>query len=203
MAMLTQDLLNGLKVREDFDRIVDAGGIFIIFANRWETQKFTVGTSFERRIIPQRSKEISNYEFLTATSYINCVQIGSDHGSEVLLGDDLFKYARIAPFLSKHRGNAQYSCTAGPGTDRDQEWITLFKNKYDDPLGGVLLPNAKRAGSIFIFPVIQDKPSFLADFIEQFLPEMAPKLFPDFEQGNWVNLQEYELPDDQATSERD
>ncbi len=187
--------LSSFWLRDDFDRILNTGGIFLIFADRFEVEKFHWGYSNKYYgFVSESSETLNNWGFLSLTSYSNYINIKPDHGSIISLSENISKDWFISYLLSRYLDGASYDCTVEPGYHIDnEEWISLLRNKFDTSVGGVFLPNEDREGYVFILPNILDKTTFILEFIDEFLPSIAPKLFPEIEKDSWINFPEYQL----------
>ena len=77
-------LLNASFLQKDFDRILNTGGVFVVFANRFEIQDFRWGHRYGRRDFSNEERnQISNWSFLSLTRYTNYLSVGDDHGARV------------------------------------------------------------------------------------------------------------------------
>ncbi len=187
-------LLNASFLQKDFDRILNTGGVFVVFANRFEIQDFRWGHRYGRRDFSNEERnQISNWSFLSLTRYTNDLSVGDDHGAMIKLSESLDKGSLLAQLLSKYLDDAKYDCTVAPGYDSEREWVSLLENKFGSSVGCVIVSNERRKGLLFIFPDIADKATFTREFIDQVLPDIAPKLFPYLEGAHWINRPEYEL----------
>lgn len=189
--------INGNAVSDDFDRILNAGGIFIIFARGYETQEFlwgNVSSGLYGQGFHEEFKDThSNWSFLSLTTYSNNLKVTNDHGSMMSLVDDLTRDSAIAQILSRYLSDSTYSCTIEPGYGTENEWLPLVVNKFGATVSSVIVPTDKSKGFVFLFPDIKNKAQFLVDFVTEYLPSAVPNLFPEVEKVTWVNQPEYEL----------
>ena len=167
-----------------FDRILSNGGIFIIFAAEKEFVHARVlkGTS------DVRESDLDNWGFLSLVDGVQLV-IRKFQGNEVLV-DEMRKtwLARLARYVER----ATIDCTFL--TYLGERWQALAKNKFGDDVAGVILPNERNRGLIFIFPNIENKSEFLVEMLTTILPDVSPQLFPFFEGQRWLMDDVYELP---------
>lgn len=193
-GLVNPRILTGYQLREDFDRILDTGGVFVIFANSLEVETFQWGHFYGHMFVAQgRSENISNWDMLSLTSDRN-ISIGGDHGSTIALSEDISRLKILSRILLQHLDGVSYDCTIGLKYSRDKNtWMTLLKNKFGDSVGSVFLPDENRNGYIFIFPNILNKTSFVLDFIHELLPEVVPGLYPETDKNSWTESPEYQL----------
>lgn len=184
-------LLMGRMIQSDFDRILHSGGVFVIFASPIEKQDYYWGDQGYARRDTQQSFELENWNFLSIFDYL---VVGVDHGSSVYISEDLDKGAALTRLLAEHLDSVEYNCTVGMLSYKTEEWRCLLKNKYNHCIGGVIGPKENREGWVFILPDLEDKATFVANLVDQVLPSIVPKLFPEIESASWVVRPEYEFP---------
>jgi hypothetical protein len=170
------------EYQEDFDRILEYGGVFVIFATprfyqitKWAYQDYFGNLKDDIRI------KHDNWSFLSAFKYLG---INKSHGEEIS------STAEAASLLSEQINQAEYHCTFKPNNLGDN-WLTLAENKFAEPISGSIRFSK---GKIFIFPHFQDKSRFIVEFFNDFLPQLSPHLFPNLERGRWIESPEYEIP---------
>lgn len=186
--------LIGNYVQNDFNRILNTGGIFIIFADKRDEDKFFLGRGNGYNWHKEKEEIDSNWSFLGLMDDSNYFKVNDDHGSMINFTDKLQKGSLLMQFLPKYIEKTKYDCTIFPGHLIKDNWISLMENKFSGPVGSVITPNKFREGYVFIFPDIGDKASFLSELIDQVLPEIVPRLYPEREKFNWIIRPEYELP---------
>lgn len=190
-------LLRGNFLKSDFDRILNARGVFVIFADSLYTQRYIFGhKNYFDNFEDWREIVCSNWDFLTSTSNTNEThkKVINDYGATILLADKLPKSNPITLLLSKHLEEATYNCTLSLNLFFEQEWIPLLKNKYGNDVAGLLIPSERRLGWIIVLPDIKDKATFTTSLIDEVLPSIVPSLFPEKEYLSWINKSEYCLP---------
>lgn len=181
-------------IRDDFDRILSEGGVFVIFADRYEPYRYLWGHSTHRGgINVERELNTNNWSLLSLTFLENNLHVGSDHGTEIFPSDSLSEKVPLARLLSKHLRDAKYDCTLRSGTRTSDIWVSLLINKFGDSVGGAFALREEEGGLVLILPDVQDKESFLVELIDQVVPEIAPRLYPDLERASWIFRPEYEL----------
>jgi hypothetical protein len=177
------------KVRERFDRILEGGGAFVIFADAQQHQELQFA-----RLSGGQFPELYDcepfagdiWDFLSACSALT---VGDDHGEEMNPWDTTHNLGKL---VAAHLQESRFNCTIHGGYWEDLEWINLCQNKYGEPVGVAWLQPNK--GTIIVVPQLDDKVAFLTNLFTDVLPELAPHLFPDIVRGKWTQRLEYELP---------
>ncbi|MBN1804425.1 MAG: hypothetical protein JW837_04180 [Sedimentisphaerales bacterium] len=176
--------------KRNSERIINHGGIFVIFAepresltyynpdNREDTQLYT-----------------DNWCFLSCLNESH-IKFIHDNGHEVQIEDaeeDIIKSV-----LAKHIKEIEFSCILERDYETNEEnWITLANNKFGQIISAAIFintENEKRPSWVLIFPHMKDKAGFLLELIENALPAIAPYLFPFSEKTSWLYERTYELP---------
>ncbi len=189
---INPSLLNGAAVKGDFDRILAAGGVFIIFANSVETQEFVYGhlDSFNRVDIAKTFHGHS-WNFLTCLADDDYIRVTDDHGVSIKLHEDFPKDSILAQLLVPHLAETRYNCTLHSGYRTKEGWTPILVNKYGATVAAGFTGFGK--GTVLIFPDIQDKASFIERLVSELLPGIAPELFPEHENASWTNEATYEV----------
>lgn len=172
-----------LSARADFNRIVENGGVLIIFAGPDSPMDFQWASAGHRGLAPSEQITGGVWNFVDSMDNIKFL---SESGSVINVTGD----APIEKFLKRHLDGAEFSCAFKPRWAKYSYWTPLATNKYGSD---VALAGQHGDGMVFMFPQISDKASFITEFLESVLPEILPRLFPDIEKGKWTHLPEYEL----------
>jgi HPt (histidine-containing phosphotransfer) domain-containing protein len=179
-------------LENDFNRILDTGGIFVVFSSALAVESYYLGlkrNSYGE--IQDSPNECNNWNFLSIIGNQAERKIGDDHGSTIRFPQELPKDWLITSLLSEHLDQATYSCTFSLDTWFPNEWIPLLKNKYGSDIAGIITLSK---GWVILLPNLKDKVNFTTKLITQFLPNLAPALFPEQEHLSWVNNIKYCLP---------
>lgn len=171
--------------RNDFDRILKHGGIFVIFANSRNTSTFLYGSEDDINV---KDKDCDNWSFLSVLGSYN-LNIKYDSGKEITIYDRSHPLCR---FLKRHFQNAYYNATFTVSSIFEERWIPLMFNKYGECVGGLIKPNDDK-GWILILPQISKTSELILGLVLELLPELSPNLFPYSEKGKWINKDEYAL----------
>ncbi len=177
-------------IQDDFDRILQHGGTFIIFADDKTIQKILFGhiRLGEFQEVGDISHQYHNWCFL---SELYGLEINRASGLEIStdkspLRGDLNDYIK---------NSAYYTCTLSPISQSVKErFISLAENKYGKSVACAISPCESIKGWIFIFPQIEDVLPFITSFFDESLTVLSPHLFPYYEKAKWIHFPEYEIP---------
>jgi hypothetical protein len=180
-------------VQDDWKRIFESGGFFVVFAKpRYRPNTVRAATRFGRL---ERQEEIhaDNWSFLPILSREN-IKIEGDHGTEsqVEITVDF-----LDSFLRGHQAGLEFDTVLTPMFNMTHEgsrvdFFPLWKNKYGDCIGGIIVANKPETGRILILPQVKDKGRAVYELVATVLPEFSRHLFPYFEGDRWVHADEYE-----------
>jgi len=174
-------------VKESFDRILNNGGVFVVFTQpRLYQSIFLARKQFDQFKI-EKYIGTDNWSFLSILS--NHTAIKEDYGNEVFLQDPKLKEFC---FIKEALKDAQFTATIKFDYGYANDFITILKNKYEDSIGGIFFQKESK-GRIVILPQITKKSEVIVSLINEFLPTLSPHLFPDFKMFKWVENNEYEL----------
>jgi hypothetical protein len=180
-----------LAARGDLNRILNHGGVVIVFAAPKYEETYRIGAVGEDgRLELGEQLSLSNWSFLP-DSINSAIEVAPDSGHEMSVVD---RGGLLTPILRRHFEGGRFVCTTTfqPSGDRNS-WIPLITQKYGQCVGGMIMGG--NGGMILILPQFADKGAFLLDLLRDVLPELRPKLYPAREGGAWVHRDEYELPD--------
>ena len=176
------------SLQNDFDRIIEHGGVLVIFADdryqqdlSWAYYRPHYGLQVEFDL------PVDNWSF-SKFLVSHELSVTDDPGREIFVLDTEDSLCQL---LSRHAKKAHFLCTLQGAVD--EWWFPLAANKYGDAIAGGLVP-ANSKGMILILPRIKDKPKFLRSLLEEVLPEITPDLFPHVEGARWLQRPEYEFP---------
>lgn len=167
-----------------FDRILENGGIFVVFATRRIPLTFVMACSTSYGFNQERQV---NRDVWGITSELNDMRVKEDAGEEIRVVDT----SSVGAVLAKHLDMARFDCTLVGGYREENNWQPLAVNKYGHAVG---LMRRRGKGLTIVLPQIARKAAFLRELMATALPELSPHLFPEIERGSWTNRIEYELP---------
>ena len=177
------------QLQDSFSNILLHGGIFIIFAEKRIRQEIVIGHIFDGlhlKIEKHLSSVFDNWSFLPTLAGLKIEYLV---GKEISLIQSKVKY-----ILQDYLKNAVYNCTISPIYKKiEEQWYSLAENKFGSSVSCAIGPEDTE-GWIFIFPQLDNKADFLIRFLDDFLSDLSPKLFPFSERSNWLHRSEYELP---------
>ena len=177
-----------LMVKDSFDRILQHGGFFVIFAQPLHIQDLVIakkqaGHSFN--II--NDLYFSNWSFLSILSSLN---IEYKSGKEIHSIDYDSDY-KLFRFLRKFIKDFSYDATF-LYSGKSNWWIPILNNKFNDYVGGLICPEDTK-GRVLILPQTSKKTEAVIALLQEVLPDLSRHLFPDVEGARWVERSEYEL----------
>lgn len=165
-------------VSSNFDRILKAGGIFVVFAQPREEQRLNKGYN---------ELLVDNWCFLSVLSAYN-LHVPFDHGKEMSTVPDL---ELLSQLLSRYLRGSEFTATLSAVSNIKDCNAPIARNKYGRCVALLVAPNEK--GVVLILPQLKEKASFLKELILSALPSIKPELFPEFGIGAWTTHSEYEL----------
>lgn len=173
-----------------FDRILNHGGVFVLFGDSRDVQKIVFGHVRRHYGFTKESDiEFDNWSFLSIFN-LNNVDISHDRGTEMVVDKSA---GELGSLIASYIGDARFLSTLRWGYQHRSSWASLVSNKYGASVGGLLLPDSYRKGLIFIFPQFRKKSAFISDLLISVLPNLVPHLFPHIEGARWVERPAYEI----------
>ena len=183
------------KVQEGFNRILENGGVFIIFADEPIRMGFVSGYEYKERLKTYFSSKEIYIDIWDLLGILKDFKPKRKCGNEISLCEDSelkkYPFQSLQKLLMQHLDSAEYNCVFTQYYQK--EWLQLCKNKFNECTGMIRI-SQNNGGLIFILPQIRDKTAFITEMLINVLPEMTPSLFPDFEKVKWIHFPEYELP---------
>lgn len=178
------------QVRDSFDRILNHGGFFVVFAMPRIKQNLIWGRIGPRGgLIIKDKLDFDNWCFLSTLSSDH-LKVKSSQGTEITMAR---KDAPIYATLNRYLRELHYFCTFDQDWRLDEKrWLPLGVNKYGQTVSALLGPYEGKGGMLIV-PQTTDKPGFIRNLLEEAIPELCPHLFPHIEGVRWVERPEYEL----------
>jgi len=169
-----------VQTRDAFDRILEHGGVFVVFADVLRIPRATLGTSSREYGLNQMgSITATNWGFL---SELNSVEVNNDdYGEEVRLLPDVAVREDIRRLFQE----GHYTCSMEPGYQQQERWGPMATNKFKKTIAAVLGARADGEGFVIILPQLTDKAAAAAWVLNEVLPHHAPHLFPYIEKPTW------------------
>lgn len=168
-----------------FQRILDQGGVYILFSARKSASEVVIGEIYAGSL---NVSEHLDFDVWGINSDLQDMKVKPDAGQTMrVVGSSV-----VGNVLSKHLKGSCFDCTLVGAYRKESPWEVLAVNKFEQPVA--LMRSRGRRGTTIVVPQLADKASFVKDLMEVALPELAPHLFPDVEQARWKHRPEYELP---------
>lgn len=173
---------------EDVERILAHGGVAVCFA----APRFEAGLVIAQQP-PGLSLEVQHQLKLSLWSAIPSLD---GFKFELLHGDEITPIVHetvLAP-LAPQLEAATYNCKITP--DDPGTWVTLATNKFGDAVCGLQFVKgvAKDDGLVLVLPQVVDQSATLKVLIEEVLPDLRPRLFPETQRLSWRHTAPYEVP---------
>lgn len=155
--------------------------------------------------------EINNYDYdITGEYSYSNLDFYSEYPSRNLKSGKKLKLpekeTKLSPLLGKYISKSKYEMTFyhptkwnGGKNDKIDSFIPLLENENGEI---VSFCHFVEKGIVFVFPLIEDKSSFLSELLNIYLPEISPELFPFHGQFGWLDTGEYLLPNEQELTSR-
>lgn len=177
-------------VQESFNRIFYNGGLFVVFARPRLNQQMFIAEKFFDEYRDREQVLEDNWSFLSIFSKDSgSVNIKPERGKEIKLY--IPEHEKLS-FLKEIIKDAEFFSTFEIKYKLKDSFIPLLKNKFGDIVGGIITDNSK-GGRILILPNVLKKAKLINKLFYEFLPELSPHLFPDFEGFRWIRRDKYEL----------
>ncbi|MEA4957729.1 hypothetical protein SDC9_07609 [bioreactor metagenome] len=173
-----------------FKRILNHGGLFIIFASRKIYPNIIFGSKQGYSLDGDKEK-LHNWSFLPffEGGYYD-FKTKNDYGEEIYINPQL-KENDLKKLLKKHATCMNYEITFKLGNGVEKGWKPLLLNKYDDIVGGIFSPET--GGEIVILPQSSKKDEIIHELMTNIIPTIKPSLFPEMENKSWIHNDEYEF----------
>lgn len=182
------------QLSESFGQILAHGGIIIVFADKRVQQQFE---SWEEH--SQRDVLGDTWSFLDCVSEAN-LDVAATSGRSIRVTTETSRFTPVADVMRRYATDMSFTCTVTPTAFNDVPWTALATNKFDAPVAGCF---EVEQGLVFLLPQLGEQlEPFLADLLQDALPDVQPRLFPNAAKGSWVHYPEYELPSIIELSER-
>lgn len=172
-------------VRGDFNRILNSGGVFVVFAAKKTEGLIQLARKNYKQL---EDRKICNWDEWGFISELMDMDVFSSHGEEMFINDSISPLGKL---VKSHLSGSVYDCTVKGGYRSKDPWTTLVQNKFGQAVA--LRRNCEPNGLVIVLPQLNDKAGFLKSLFTDVLPEMVPHLFPDIEQGRWTHFPDYEL----------
>lgn len=172
----------------EFTSIVQNGGILIIFSSQLKEQSYHFIEVKGGRLYNGGSEIIDNYAWIPQRYNI---------AKNTVLGKEIIPNPKYQDIYNKIFSDCDndliYECSFSVYED-DREYA-LCTNRLGETISYLKEYNTGDIkGYLLILPQVADKRTLLNNLLKTFLPELKPELFPDFVKNNWVDSNEYLMP---------
>lgn len=175
-------------IQNDFDRILNHGGLFVIFTEPRQYDEYVWAKVEYNRLSIENELNFDNWSFSSIFSRQN-IEIEYNNGEEIKIPEyDL----NIYKFLKSNINKAQYRATFKPTYRINDFWLPILFDKYSRTIGAIIKPDDTK-GRILLLPQMKINKPMISSLLKEVLPEISPHLFPYIEGSKWVERDEYEL----------
>lgn len=175
-----------LFLQKFFNRTLENGGVFVLFADDKARQELTFARDGYRGLYDNRDLEADLYSFIKDLDNLNVV---SDHGTEMFPAHE---DPVLGALVAEHIKDARFFCVLQPRWNWAKNTFVLAKNKFDAAVG--VAHYHQNGAAVIVLPQIARKSEFILRLVQECLPAIAPHLFPHIQKGLWTHRAEYELP---------
>ena len=186
------------SLSDDFDRIVNHGGVFVIFMQE------RIRTTYLRAQFIEwynngnpdihgagRQELITNNLGFLSMLRESHLYVRHDSGKDIRV---ITTDSSVSRILGRHKQDARFEATFSRGSSLAAKiWMPMAESSYGATVAAQIGP-LKSGGLILLVPQIKDKASFVRDLLVEALPEMTPHLFPDHAAHKWVKSTAYAFP---------
>lgn len=180
-------------VGDDWTRVFQAGGTFVVFSCPRITRRFLVGYTQYRTFRHAGNEEATTWDFLPILDRHH-IGIERDAGSETTI-EPVFD--SLTAFFRRIQGSIYFEATFTPIPDSFEYgnlvFLPLMRNKFGNIVSAIIF-SKKHKGRILLLPHSAKKAAVVVDLVKHVLPEVSRHLFPDAETGKWFHDEPYEHP---------
>lgn len=180
------------RYKKDLTRILESGGIFVIFADYRKETNYLHGKSIQGKI-NGKSLHYSNWSFLSIFLPEHLARIERDSGEEIIVkdtDDDIIH--ELSTFIKQNLDDTYYLGKIMFFGNLHERWIPFIFNKHGEAIGGLLKPSLRSKGYILILPQLPITPQFILRLVNELLPKIFPEYFP-YSESNWIENDEYDF----------
>lgn len=179
------------SVKDEFSKIFQYGGIFIIFAGLPYTIEYRFGARIKYSGISNKNTvACSNFGFLNVLLNL---EITDSNGHEFTFNHNMKEFCELCNILKKAVAKAEFHCTLQPSDSQQKNWFPLAKNKFGETIAGILLYDDP-VRYIIILPQMPAFTTIILEVLENWCAQYSPQLFPHIEGARWIHRPEYEIP---------
>ncbi len=172
--------------KESFDRILEIGGVFVVFADDLTGQEFLFARRGRHELYDQHDLKADIWGFLGDFQNLG---VEGDHGTEMF---PTHADPVLGELVASHLQGGRFFCVLHPRWNWNKNTTVLATNKFKASVG--LAHYHENGAAVIILPQIARKADFVLQLVQECLPTIAPHLFPHIEKGRWTHRPEYELP---------
>ena len=138
------------RYKKNFDRILNSGGIFVIFADNCLKTEYFIGKEINGSLDGKKFL-YDNWSFLSLFKHAH---INKDSGEEIVIKDEIKNDTlhKIASFFKQKLNNAFYLANISFYSYVSSRWTPFLFNKHKEAIGGLIKPSGSSKGYVLILP---------------------------------------------------
>jgi len=179
--------LVGQGIREDFDRIMQNGGIAVVFLGARYERTYMEGVARGINFRDQNRFELSSWDF---SSDLEAVRFKNGTGREVKWLEEGNDLSRL---LRKGSEGAEYRTRIAPEYHQQERFVPLAKDKFDNVVASILLEDENKA-ALLLLPQMPNFHRIAVELVLNWFTKFRPALFPHHENQSWLRSDRYEMP---------
>jgi hypothetical protein len=173
------------SLKDEFRKVINNGGIIIIFTNREEAEEYLCVTTESGIIMDSAHGNIGNYDWIP----INFAPKDCLKGREISIENTIAE-----TIIQGCKDEIEYNCIF-PHIPSISSEIALLKNKINETVAFIRLVEVDgKKGYCIILPQFKDVYKPISNLFKEVLPVLKPKMFPQFVKNNWLDNEEYIFP---------
>lgn len=172
----------------NFRKILENAGIIIIFSSCKDVESYYFARYKKNRVLQYQDEEVSNYDWIPTSLWIeNCTA-----GKEIFAESKIPQLETLGKMLLKDN-EVLYECNFGAASNKE---ANIFSNNLGESVGFInYIKQGDKIGLEIILPQFKDKAKVIEILFKELVVKYRPDLFPQYIENNWLNEDDYILPE--------
>ncbi len=181
--------------KKDLIKVLNNAGVVIVFASTKYVESYYYAQYKENSAKRYEDEEISNYDWIPVKININNCRVGKNICAE----SKVPKLKSLGEMLLKDN-EVLYQCNFGLASYIEGN---ILSNNLGESVGYIdyIKTDDDKFGWIILLPQFKDKAKVIEILFKELIVRFRPDLFPQYVQNNWLNDEEYILPEVKKISE--